>query len=280
MSKSTTPFDPQIRESGLQQINDHDLYWEWYGPQTGTNIVLLHHGLGSIRSWTRQIPALLASGYRVFVHDRWGYGRSDPRQEFAARFLHKDAEETIAILQALGIENASFLGHSDGGSIALIIANQYPSLVRKLILVAAHVYIEPKMARGLKLIQRASKSPPLKTVLEQEHGLRAQSLAQAWINCWSQHGPITLDLKKELAGVKCPTFVIQGKEDEHATQKHAEDIAQGIKDANLWLIPDVGHMPPDEIQEEFNKRVIEFLNKDEPLQAPTTGLGLERDNVQ
>ena len=280
MSKSTTPFDPQIKESGLQQINGHDLYWEWHGPPTGTNIVLLHHGLGSIRSWRRQIPALVACGYRVFVYDRWGYGRSEVRQEFAARFLHKDAEETITLLQALGLESASFLGHSDGGSIALIIANQYPSFVNKLILVAAHIYIEPKMAKGLKLIQYASKSPPLKTVLEQEHGPRAQSLVQAWIDCWSQHGPTTLDLRRELNGVKCPTLVIQGEKDEHATPKHAADIAQGIKHANLWLIPNVGHMPPHEIPNEFNKRVIEFLNENEHLRVPATGTGLERDNVQ
>ena len=98
-----TTFDPQPEESGFQQINGHHLYWEQYGPSTGEKIILLHHGLGSIRSWKRQIPALVSEGYSVFLHDRWGYGRSDPRQEFETRFLHNDAQETLTLLQSLGI---------------------------------------------------------------------------------------------------------------------------------------------------------------------------------
>ena len=76
---------------------------------------------------------------------------------------------------------------------------------------------------------------------------------------------VTLDLKDELRGVKCPTFVIQGEKDEHATPKHAEDIAHGISDAELWIIPGVGHMPPHEVPDEFNQRVIQFLRVNDSL---------------
>jgi len=280
MTKPMISSDSLVTENGLHQINGHSLYWEMYGSNTGSNIILLHHGLGSTRSWKRQILTLVENGYRVVLHDRWGYGRSEPRQEFAPRFLHKDAEETVALLQTLGINNAAFMGHSDGGSIAIIIASQYPSFVDKLILIAAHIYIEPKMAKGLRMIQIASKSSPLKDVLEQEHGAGYQSLVQAWISCWNRHSPLTLDLQREVNTVRCPALVIQGERDEHATPKHAEDIAQGIMDANLWLIPKVGHMPPHEIPEQFNKRVIQFLIKTEPLQVPVKKIGIERDDVQ
>jgi pimeloyl-ACP methyl ester carboxylesterase len=280
MAKSMTTSDSQPEKSGFQQINGHRIYWEQYGPSAAENIILLHHGLGSIRSWKRQVPALISEGYRVFLYDRWGYGRSDPRQEFELRFLHKDAQETIALMQSLGIENACFLGHSDGGSIALIIANRNPSFVRKLIVVAAHIYVEPKMAKGLIKIQRASKLHPLKTVLEQEHGARHQALVKAWLNCWGEHGLDTLDLKDELKGVRCPTLVIQGEKDEHATPKHAEDIAQGISDAELWIVPGVGHMPPHEVPEEFNQRIIQFLHTNDPLQDPFKKTGHEMKHVQ
>jgi pimeloyl-ACP methyl ester carboxylesterase len=172
------------------------------------------------------------------------------------------------------------MGHSDGGSIAIIIASQYPSIVEKLILIAAHIYIEPKMTKGLRVIQIASKSSPLKDVLELEHGRDYQSLVQAWISCWSKHGRLSLDLQGELSNVSCPTLAIQGEKDEHATPQHVEDIVRGIKDANLWLIPKVGHMPPHEIPEQFNDRVIQFLIENKSAQVPVNEIGTVRDNVQ
>lgn len=280
MSEPTISTDTLISENGLHQINGHSLYWEMYGSNADSTIVLLHHGLGSTKSWKRQILTLVESGYRVILHDRWGYGQSDPRQEFTKGFLHEDAEETIALLQVLGIENATFVGHSDGGSIAIILASNYPSYVDNLILIAAHIYIEPKMEKGLRVIQIASKASPLKDVLEKEHGVNYLSLVQAWISCWRRHGPRTLDLRAELNKVRCPTLVIQGEKDEHATQQHAQDIAKGITEAKLWLIPEVGHMPPHEISEEFNERIIQFLNEPEPLQVPGEEPRIVRDNVQ
>lgn len=278
MSKSTPYPDPRL--TGHVEVNGHDLYWECYGSEAGSNIVLLHHGLGSIRSWKRQIPALVGEGYNVIVYDRWGYGRSDPRPDFEAYFLHHEAEEAIYLLQCLGIQQASFIGHSDGGSIAIILASRFPVVVNQLILIAAHIYIEPKMAKGLELIKLASQEPPFSTALEREHGDRAAILVQSWLDCWIEHGPQTLNLLNELSGVNCPTLVVQGEMDEHATPQHAKDIASGIENASLWLIPNVGHMPPQEISNEFNHRMIHFLEENPSRIKTLKGTGLEREDVQ
>jgi pimeloyl-ACP methyl ester carboxylesterase len=256
----SSPY-PSPRLTGQTDVKGHRLYWDIYGAESGANIVMLHHGLGSIRSWKRQIPVLAENGYNVLVYDRWGYGRSDPRPAFETYFLHHEAEEAIYLLERLGINQASFIGHSDGGSIAIILAARFPEITQSLILVAAHIYVEPKMEDGLRLIKMASQQPPFSTALEREHSTRAQTLVQSWLNCWNQHGPQTLDLANELRAVKCPTFVIQGENDEHATPQHAEDIAGGINQAALWLIPNVGHMPPQEHSTEFNRRMIHFLEK-------------------
>jgi pimeloyl-ACP methyl ester carboxylesterase len=256
-----SPPYPSPRLTGQTEIKGHQLYWEIYGAESGANIVLLHHGLGSIRSWKKQIPTLVKKGYNVLVYDRWGYGRSDPRPAFEAYFLHHDAEEAIVLLESLGIHQASFIGHSDGGSIAIILAARFPETAQSLILVAAHIYVEPKMENGLRLIKMASQRPPFSTALEREHSTRAQILVQSWLNCWIQHGPQTLDLVNELQAVKCPTFVIQGENDEHATPQHAEDIAAGISKATLWIIPNVGHMPVQEVSNEFNQRMVQFLDE-------------------
>jgi pimeloyl-ACP methyl ester carboxylesterase len=265
----------QSREKGYTELNDHSIYWERYGSEDGETVVLLHHGLGSIRSWKRQIPDLVNGGYNVFAFDRWGYGRSDSRDSFETSFLHHDAEETVQLMKGLDIERASLVGHSDGGSISLIIAARHPEIVLNLIVIAAHVYIEPKMSGGLELIQMAAQQPPLEIVLKREHGAKAQSLVQAWLNCWAQHGPLTLDLKSELGGINCPTLVIQGEEDEHATPQHAKDIAKWVKNSKLWLIPGVGHMPPQEFAPEFNRRIIDFLRE---RNAQPSSLKVEENN--
>ncbi|MCK4975347.1 MAG: hypothetical protein KAS36_00265, partial [Anaerolineales bacterium] len=63
-------------------INGHGLYVEVYGPSGAPAVVLLHHGLGSLRSWKTQISAL-AADYRLIIYDRWGYGKSDARSYFS-----------------------------------------------------------------------------------------------------------------------------------------------------------------------------------------------------
>ena len=62
-------------------INGHDLYVEEHGPQNGNPVVLLHHGLGSVSAWKEQFDALSQAGWRAIAYDRWGYGRSAPRQQ-------------------------------------------------------------------------------------------------------------------------------------------------------------------------------------------------------
>ena len=245
--------------SGLVLIDGHHLYWEGHGPVEAPPIILMHHGLGSVRSWHRQIPALTQSGFRVMAFDRWGYGRSDIRPTFEENFLLHDAEATIRLLDELGIPRAHFIGHSDGGTIALIIASDHPERVLVLVVVAAHVYYEPKMALGLKTIQDSSRVPPLQKVLQREHGDRANSLVDAWVNHWSKSDVELLSIMDRLEAIQALTLVIQGEGDEHASPKHAEDIADRIENSELWLIPGVGHMPTHEIPDQFNERVGAFL---------------------
>ena len=52
-------------------INGHNLFVEKAGHEDGRAIILMHHGLGSLKLWRIQIPVLDAHGYRVIVYDRW-----------------------------------------------------------------------------------------------------------------------------------------------------------------------------------------------------------------
>ena len=62
-----------------------------------------------------------------------------------------------------------------------------------------------------------------------------------------------------LSKITCPTLVIQGEDDEHATLQHAQDIADGIPGSELWVPSGAAHMLPQEIPELLNTKLLEFL---------------------
>lgn len=249
-------------------IAGHHLYWESYGSSSSPTVALLHHGLGSTAAWRRQVPAFTAAGWRVLAYDRWGYGRSDSRPEFAWDFLRQDVIEAWAVLNALGLERVSLVGHSDGGSIGLLMAADHPERVDRLVSIAAHIYFEPVTGGGVEAIARAAAQSPLREALGREHGAKAPALVAAWTARWLDPQMRSLSLTDELGQIVCPTLVIQGELDEHATRQHAIDIATGIAGAELWLVPGAHHMLPQERPDEFNRRVLAFLGA-----VPPSGVG-------
>lgn len=259
-----------VGRSGLAAIAGHRLFWQVEGPAAGKPVLLLHHGLGSVRAWKMQIPSLAAAGWRVVAYDRWGYGRSDSRPGFPPEFLQADACEALQLLDLLGLERVSIVGHSEGGSLGLVLASAHPDRVERLVLVAAHIDREAETLQGLQALAQAIHAQPLKGGLRREHGPKADSLAQAWVERWLDPAAEGLSLSPVLASIRCPTLVIQGELDEHASPEHARRIARGIAGSELWLIPGVGHMPIHEIPEQFNARLIEFLGR--PGNLETTGL--------
>jgi pimeloyl-ACP methyl ester carboxylesterase len=68
-------------------------------------------------------------------------------------------------------------------------------------------------------------------------------------------------MRPTISQITCPTLVIQGEQDEHATPQHARDIADGIPGAELWLVPNAKHMLPQEMPEQFNRMITQFLKR-------------------
>ncbi len=252
-----------LSDKGRTEVSGHRLYWERHGLEDGPELVLLHHGLGSMRSWRKQIAFFAERGWKVWAFDRWGYGQSDEREVFNADFMHQDATETLKLIQMLGISRASFLGHSDGGTISLMLAASNPELVERLVLIAAHIYWESKTVDSIRKIRSLADEPRMSRAWRREHGSRGPALVKKWADGWLREEMRGLDLLDALPRIACPVLVIQGEEDEYATASQAFDLAEGVAGAMLWMIPGVGHMPPQEIPEQFNNRVASFLENQE-----------------
>lgn len=243
--------------------SNHHLHVEEYGPRQGEPVILLHHGLGSVRSWKEQVPAMAQSGLRVIVYDRWGYGKSDPRPCLDMPYFTDDLGDLAWLLDQAGLECAALVGHSDGGTIALYFTAANPGRVTRLVTVAAHIYYEPKMLPGIEGIRDTYEhDPDFRRKFTRQHGIKAEEVFNQWYYGWRKPEHLSWDIRSVIREITCATLVIQGIEDEHATPQHARDIAESIPQAELWLVPGAGHMLPQDLPEIFNPKVIRFLCKD------------------
>jgi pimeloyl-ACP methyl ester carboxylesterase len=238
------------------------LHYAWaapYVPERPT-LVLLHDGLGAIGAW-RGLPARLAAalGVNALVYDRWGYGRSQPREAFGAGFMEAEVPVLLALLDRLGVAQASLLGHSDGGSIALLCAARHPERVRAVVTEAAHTFVEPETQAGIRALvelQAAGRTPPW---LHKLHGPRAEQVLRAWSAHWLSDVHARWDIRAELPRVRCPVLAVQGDADEFGTQAQVDSILTAIPGAQSWIVPGCGHTPHGQAEDPFVERVAAFL---------------------
>ncbi len=244
------------------RINNHDLYVERHGLKENPTVILLHHGLGSVASWRAQMPELLKAGFQVIAYDRWGYGRSDGRTALSMPHFSEDIADLLTILDCFKVEQTAIVGHSDGGTIALLLSATEPQRITSLVTIAAHIYIESQMGQSIETIRETYQNDArFQDGLRRMHGDKVDAVFYGWYNGWTQPGIIDWDISPCLPQIGCPTLVVQGALDEHASAQHAADIAQGVPAGELWIVPGVGHMVPQEAPDVFTSRLVDFLGE-------------------
>src|ERR1700681_3747759 len=117
--------------SAVARVNGIELAYQDFG--TGSPLVLLHGGFGSVEMFGPNVE-LLAAGRRVIGVDLQSHGRSPA----ADRPMHFEmmADDIAALIEQLGVERAAVMGFSLGGAVALRTAIQHPELVERLVLVS------------------------------------------------------------------------------------------------------------------------------------------------
>lgn len=210
----------------------------------GLPILLLHEGLGSIRLW-KDFPEKLALASRreVIAWSRDGHGWSDwADSAYAPDFVHRQAMLLPQLHRALGIERAHWLGHSDGGSIALIGANRSPGLVASLILEAPHVFVEELTVKSIVATSTRFSDP---NTLDRMARYQAdpQRTFRRWKDVWLDPGFRDWNIEAELTGIDCPTLLLQGREDQYGTMEQLDRISAVLTQAERVELPNCGHSP-------------------------------------
>lgn len=210
------------------------------------DLVMLHEGLGSLAMW-RNFPANLAAatGCRAVTYSRWGYGNSAPltapRQ---VDYMHREALEDLPALRvALDLGNPILVGHSDGGSIALMHAGAGKWPVRALVLEAPHVFVEDISIRGIAQARVDYNQDELRGRLARYHA-DVDHAFRGWNDVWLSPEFRSWNIEEYLPGISCPILAIQGADDQYGTLEQLDAIERQVKGPfERLVLSQCGHSP-------------------------------------
>lgn len=261
------PASGHERTQGYLTVGQHRIEFRRIAPREDNlpTLVLLHEGLGCVGMW-RDFPDQLAArtGAGVFVYSRPGYGGSStielPRP---THYMHEEAHQVLpAVLAAAGISPCVLVGHSDGGSIALLYAGGVQGhLAKGLILLAAHVFNETITIQSIEAARVAYAGTDLRDKLVRWHGGNVDTAFHGWNDVWLSEDFRAWNIESYLSGIQIPTLVIQGEDDEYGTVAQLETIAAGIGGpvtTELW--PQCGHSPHRDQTERLLDRINHYVS--------------------
>ena len=226
-------------------------------------LIFLHEALGCIDMWKSFPEELcLKTGLNGLIYDRQGHGQSDPMTLKRGKdYLHIEALEYLpALIKKIGIKKPILVGHSDGGTIALIYAAFHN--VEAVITEAAHIYVEKVTTSDVSKVLEVYHSAGLKERLSKYHGDKTDDLFYAWADTWTSDWFADWNIKELLHKIKAPVLAIQGKEDEYASVQHLYDIVEEIgENAESVLIDNCQHIPHFQAKEFVLEIMNNFIQK-------------------
>jgi pimeloyl-ACP methyl ester carboxylesterase len=260
------------------QANGINVYYESHGEGEP---LLLVAGLGATHHlWDLQAPSF-ARSFRVVTFDNRGSGETDKPSE--PYFIALFADDTAALMDALGIQRAHVYGQSMGGLIAQEFALRHPRRLRCLVLGCTtfggpnSVLPSPQAAALLSGMPNLPEDQAVERVMElfyspryrRDHTEEARSRIRSYFplrtppDAYARQliACLTFDAYDRLPQIEAPTLVINGAEDALIPAENSRIMAQRIPNAELVLFPEAGHLFFHEMPEEADAAVCDFLRR-------------------
>ena len=254
----------------------------------GPPVLLLHGFGGQIWVWEKQVAAL-SKRNRVYIPDLIGYGYSDrPKVEYTPALFIDSVKQ---FMDQLGLRRASLIGTSMGGGIAWAFALTYPERVDKLVLIdSVPPDVVPEVRnpsyRWFLAIRNLPLLPGLAVALHTRGMLRATLMEMVYddrlisdevverqyrigriagtarvMTSTARHAE---ELKRYAGALRTlvkPTLIIWGDQDEVFPVAVGKGLQASIKDSELLVIKQSGHMTMWEHPSETNQAILEFLGR-------------------
>lgn len=226
-------------------------------------IILLHEGLGSVAMW-KDFPEKLAkrTGTEIIVYSRAGYGQSDPAKlPREVRYMHEEGLTVLPeLIQSLEISNPVLLGHSDGGSIALICAGGTDVELSGLVVMAPHLFVEQITVDSIAKAREVWASTNLNQRLGKYHD-DVESAFVGWNDIWLDPDFLDWNIEEYLPSIEVPILAIQGEDDEYGSMAQIDVIARVVAQSELLKLPRCGHSPHRDQPDAVLEAVHNFMHQ-------------------
>jgi pimeloyl-ACP methyl ester carboxylesterase len=223
-------------EIATADVGDVRVAYEIRGASNAPPMMLLH-ALGDGRRDWDGVADRFAENFQVVAVDLRGHGESDWPGAYSFELM---ALDVIGLLDHLGLAAVTLVGHSMGGAVAYLIAQQYPDRVERLIVED----VPPPFPRDRPLPARPEGK------LEFDWAVVPAIVGEV------NRGNATM--WDQLSSVKAPTLIIAGGPDSHIPQEKLQEVAERIPDCTLITIP-AGHNVHAQRPRDFGDAVLDWL---------------------
>jgi pimeloyl-ACP methyl ester carboxylesterase len=263
-------------KGGGMDVHYHDIgagepvqFLHSYGPGT-TAWITFHKGIGR-----------LSQHFRCILMDLPNFSRTGP--VIYREGVHAvQARTAVALLDALRIARAHWVGNSQGGQSAMVAAIGYPDRVEKFVMGGSHIgtggdryLLANRPSEGSRATQQALADPSpenirryLRVHIDDESLVtddlvdyvhRAHTWSPEFIEARRQSVSLPHDYTQDLAGIKAPVLLIHGRYDRMVPFEVSIAILNHIADSRLVLLNNCGHWAPFEKPAEWTAQVLAFL---------------------
>ncbi|MEN6291347.1 MAG: alpha/beta hydrolase [Methanobacterium sp.] len=236
----------------ITKVNDINMYYEIHGE--GKPLIFIQ-GLGTEISSAGLFTAELAKKYSVITFDNRGTGRTDkPDVHYSIGMM---AEDTVGLMDVLGIKKAHFMGGSMGACILQVIAAKYPERVNSMVLYLATPQFSDTLKNAMAPFLKPQKEEEGKN--NQMHPLFMQKYPPTTESLSRQlEANMEFDGRDLLDQIKAPTLIINATKDLFIPMESTEELAEGIPHAKVILV-DGDHLFPMTKLDLLIKPAVAFL---------------------
>lgn len=235
-------------------IGDAEIHYDEQGSSPPLLLVPGLSGLGSF--WAPQV-ADFARDFRVNTHDHRGAGQSTHSGiEYSVEQM---AGDVLRLMDRLGIEAAHYVGHSTGGAMGQVLAQDHPDRILSLVLSATWAGRDPFFRRCF--VAPGWWVSAHDALLKEQH--RRQAAAQAPVEVMASRidAIVRFDRRDRLGEIGAPTLVVVAADDMLTPRFYSDELAGKIPGAKLLVLGTGGHLAPSIVPDEYNAAVGAFLRE-------------------